>query len=251
MSLPSPTAAQRLAERLRPPGNAVMRQRWEHLLFLHWEWDPEEIQRTLPPGLTVDTFGGRAFIGLVPFFMNNIRPTALPPVPWISYFLEMNVRTYVSDRRGRPGVWFYSLDCNRPPAVWIARAFFHLPYEHAWMKSRVRGGEVAYESRRLGDGRPARFEYAAAGPPESAEPGSLEFFLAERYRLFAHRRRDGRILSGQVHHTPYPLSPANVKAWDARPLILDGFPDPGRAPDHAHYSRGVAVEVFAIEGKGA
>ena len=79
-----PTLDQRLAERSRPDARVFGYQRWEHLLFLHWAWDPAEIQRRLPAGLTIDTFDDRAWIGVVPFFMNRIRPAYLPPVPWIS-----------------------------------------------------------------------------------------------------------------------------------------------------------------------
>nr|WP_256199118.1 DUF2071 domain-containing protein [Verrucomicrobium spinosum] len=128
-----------------------MYQTWSHLLFLHWEWDAAAIQRTLPSGLHVDTFGGSAWVGLVPFFMRNIRPRYLPAVPWVSYFLELNVRTYVHDDEGRPGVWFYSLDCNQPLAVWTAQTFFHLPYQHARMTAEFgTGKEIHYRCHRVG-----------------------------------------------------------------------------------------------------
>jgi hypothetical protein len=241
----APTLAQRLAERDRPAARVFGYQRWEHLLFLHWAWSPEAIQQRLPPGLTVDTFDGRAWLGVVPFFMNRIRPAYLPAVPWLSSFLELNLRTYVFDARGRSGVWFFSLDCNRAPAVWIARWRFHLPYQHATMSARVDGDAVAYASRRRGDDHTGRFAYAPVGPPEPAAPGTLEFFLAERYRLFA-QRRDGVISSGQVHHVPYPLSAARVDAFDARVIALAGFDAPDRPPDHALHARRVDVAVFPL-----
>ena len=112
-----PTAAQRLAARERPQGFPVMRQRWSGLLFLHWPVEISLIQKRLPPGLHVDTFDGQAWLGVVPFFMQRVRPIGLPPVPWLSWFLELNVRTYVHDDAGNPGVWFFSLDCDQPVAV--------------------------------------------------------------------------------------------------------------------------------------
>ncbi len=114
-----------------------MFQQWRDLLFLHWEYSAAAIQATLPEGLFVDTFGGKAYLGVVPFFMRNIRPRFLPAVPGISDFMEMNLRTYLHDRAGVPGVWFYSLDANQWLAVKIARRFFHLPYEHARAKACV------------------------------------------------------------------------------------------------------------------
>jgi uncharacterized protein len=110
-----------------------MYQQWRDLLFLHWEYSTATIQATLPDGLYVDTFDGKAYLGVVPFFMRNIRPRYLPTVPGISNFMELNLRTYVHDREGVPGVWFYSLDANQHLAVKIARRFFHLPYVFAHM----------------------------------------------------------------------------------------------------------------------
>jgi uncharacterized protein YqjF (DUF2071 family) len=104
-----PTPAQRLADRARPDSPSVLHQRWERLLFLHWKWDPAAIQATLPPGLTVDTWQSTAWLGIVPLFMRDIRPRFVPAA-LASNFYELNLRTYVYDERGRPGVYFYSLD---------------------------------------------------------------------------------------------------------------------------------------------
>ena len=133
----------------RPQGRVVMWQRWTDLLFLHWALPPDVIQKTLPEGLAVDTFDDRAWVGIVPFFMEDIRPAGLPSVPWLSSFLELNVRTYVRDAAGRPGVWFYSLDCNRWMAVEVARRAFHLSYQHAVMEARTSAdGWISYQCRR-------------------------------------------------------------------------------------------------------
>ena len=114
MAIPgkSPAAGQgitmdRSIQRAAPPGvcpftvdRPVMRQRWERLTFLHWPAEPAAVQRLLPGGLRVDTFGGAAWVGLVPFFMRVSTPggTALP---WAGNFCETNVRTYVTAAAGR------------------------------------------------------------------------------------------------------------------------------------------------------
>ncbi len=247
-----PDASQRLAARMRPVANAVMYQQWRDLLFLHWEYPAAAIQATLPEGLFVDTFGGRAYLGVVPFFMRNIRPRFLPAVPGISDFMEMNLRTYVHDRAGVPGVWFYSLDANQWLAVKIARRFFHLPYEHAEMKShRTAEGRIHCESLRTGaraNGARCVFEYAPGEEVPQPAPGSLEFFLVERYRLYS-SAPDG-LRRGAVFHEPYPLSLADVTAWDENLLPLNGFTPTGRPPDHAIMSRGVDVTIFPLERLG-
>src|SRR5437660_634498 len=106
-----PTSAMRQQMRARPKDQwTIMYQSWRDLLFLHWQYDAAAIQRTLPPGLQVDTFAGKAYLGIIPFFMQNVHPILVPPLAWLSDFLELNVRTYVFDENGVPGIWFYSLD---------------------------------------------------------------------------------------------------------------------------------------------
>lgn len=235
-------ATQRLLDaRVRPTRRPVMRQRWDDLFFLHWEYSAEAIQSRLPAGLTVDTFEGKAYLGVVGFRMNALRPSFLPAVPWLSGFNELNVRTYVRDAAGEPGVWFFSLDCERAPAVVIARAFFGLPYEHATMAF---GPGLAQSCRRHGEQETAHYAWSAVSSPQVAAPGSLEFHLAERYAFFS--VRGGRLRRGQVHHAPYALCPATTTAWSDLPLRWDGFPLTGRAPDLAHCSPGVDVEAFSL-----
>ncbi len=226
-----------------------MRQRWADLLFLHWRLRPEEVQGTLPPGLRVDAFAGAAWVGVVPFFMEAVRPAGLPALPWLSSFLELNVRTYVRDAAGRPGVWFYSLDCARWPAVEIARRGFHLPYEHAAMAARREpGGEIQYRCQRLPRQRfgAAEYRYRGVGPVREARAGSLEHFLAERYRLFSWNPRRRRLYTGEVWHRPYPLQAAEVTQWSAQPLAWNGGFLPEGPPAAQHYSSGVEVGIFPL-----
>ena len=230
-----------LRARVRPTRRPVMRQRWDDLFFLHWEYAAEAIQSRLPAGLTVDTFEGKAYLGVVGFRMNAVRPLGLPALPWLSYFNELNVRTYVRDASGEPGVWFFSLDCDRAPAVVIARAGFGLPYEHAAMSF---GPALAQSCRRQGARETAHYAWSAVSAPQIAVPGSLEFHLAERYSFFS--VRGGRFVRGQVHHSPYELSQADTTAWSDLPLRWDGFDVGGHPPDLAHCCQGVAIEAFSL-----
>ena len=147
---PAPGNHARLALREEPSAPPIMYQTWSDLLFLHWEWDAAEIQRALPPGLFVDTFGGKAYIAVTPFFMKNVRASFLPEIPGTANFMELNVRTYVYDRNGDAGVWFYSLDCNQSLAALLARTFFSLPYHNAAMHSRERSDMIEYLCQRKG-----------------------------------------------------------------------------------------------------
>ncbi|GAB4162028.1 MAG: YqjF family protein [Candidatus Promineifilaceae bacterium] len=244
MSLP--TLADRRVWREEPrQRKPVMFQKWRDLLFLHWQVEPALIQATLPPGLFVDTFAGSAYLGLVPFFMCDIRPRLLPAVPGISNFLETNIRTYVYDKNGTPGVWFYSLDASQWLAVFVARTFFKLPYYHARMKAVRAAGMIQYETRRRNTrARASVFHYQPQDKLSQAEPGTLEFFLVERYILFAETRSG--LACGQVYHTPYPIQPVNVSQWDDALLEQAGFARPQRPPDHVLMSPGVNVKIYAL-----
>ncbi len=219
----TPTQVQRSDLRQRPSGLVVGRQRWGQLLFAHWKIDPAAVQATLPRGLFVDTFGGAAYLGIVPFAMERIRPAWLPPLPWLSWFLELNVRTYVHDASGRPGVWFYSLDCNQALAVAIARRFFYLPYRHARMAASFRDGTIHYECQRRDETAGAcRYAWTPGAKSAPVTPGSLEFFLVERYLLFA-ADPAGRLYSGRVHHAPYRVNSPSVSEFSVEPARLAGF----------------------------
>jgi uncharacterized protein YqjF (DUF2071 family) len=223
----------------------AMFQRWTKLLFLHWRWAADDIQKHIPRGLTVDCFDGSAWIGIVPFFMDGIRPRGFPPLPLVSSFLELNLRTYVRDESGRPGIWFFSLDANQPLAVWIARVFFALPYRHAVMRATRIGGWIDYASERVARPPALEYRYRPSGSFGEAGLGTLEFFLIERYRLFAFRR--GELLTGRVYHPPYQVSRAEVSHYDARLFELDGFAAPTRPPDHVCYAPRVDVSVYSVE----
>lgn len=236
-----PTLDDRLATRSRPASSPVMFQTWSNLLFLHWKIDPDSIQARLPAGLKVDLHEGHTYLGLVPFFMKKVRPRFLPAIPWLSNFMELNVRAYVHDEQGRPGVWFFSLDCDQPIAVELARKFFHLPYQHARME--VVG--PVYKCQRKGKPETARYDFTPYVSEEVAKPGSIEFFLLERYLLFS-QTRTGRLKSGQVHHPPYTFSRTPIQQSDTWPIHWDGF-EIGGNPVSALVSTGVDVEIFPLK----
>lgn len=246
---PPPTLQQRLAERSRPSGPVVLHQRWEQLLFLHWKWDVATVQDSLPPGLTVDSYDGAAWLGLVPLFMRNVRPRFVPAIPALSDFLELNLRTYVQDEFGRPGLYFYSLDCNQPIAVETARRLLFLRYEHAAMEASVdAGGWVDMTVQRKGANENSHYRYHPFGPAAvEASTETLEFFLVERYRLFTTDPAGEQLNSIRVCHPPYRVRQAQVFEWGDAPLRQAGFDPRGRAPDHICAAEPVEVETFAPE----
>jgi uncharacterized protein YqjF (DUF2071 family) len=192
--------------------------RWLDLLFAHWPMDPDHLRHLIPPVLELDTFAGRAWLGVVPFTMANVGPRGIPAFPGFDRFPELNVRTYVR-YQGQPGVWFLSLDARSWPTVRGARLVFHLPYVHAQMTSRHDGELVRYLSVRDDpDHPPARFEatYRPTGPIAFAAAGTFDDWATNRLRLFS-ADRGGRIWRGEIDHARWPLQPADGEI-DAAPL---------------------------------
>jgi uncharacterized protein YqjF (DUF2071 family) len=229
----------------------VMRSAWHHLLFLHWEMEPGILQEKLPAGLQIDTFEDRAFVGLVPFTMTAVRPHGLPHLPplrrWHEDFHEINVRTYVRHEKHGPGVWFFSLDAASAPAVVTARNWFKLPYFYARMSLLIRR-EMGNETMRYASRRqwpqplPAAcdIEYSPQGETSAAQPGTLEYFLIERYLLYSFWR--GQLFVGRVRHKPYPIQSAQLHSVRENLITAAGITRPN-APPLAHYSRGVKVDI--------
>ncbi len=209
-----------------------MRMTWRDLLFAHWSVSPDDLRPHVPAALELDTFEGSAWLGVVPFRMDNVRLRGLPALPGAGAFPELNVRTYVQ-AGGRSGVWFFSLDAASRLAVRGARAWFGLPYFDARMTVKTEGtvetGEavgVHYRSRRIHRrAPPAAFEvtYRPTGPGAPAISGSLDRWLTERYCLFARDRR-GTLRSGDIHHAQWQLQPAEAEIRSntmAEPLGLE------------------------------
>ena len=224
----------------------IMRQIWKDLLFLHWPIDPSLIQRRLPEGLYVDTYQGQAYMGLVPFYMQGLRPVYCPSVPFISNFPELNLRTYVYDRSGRPGVWFFSLDAASWLSVKIARCFFALNYRYARMQhGESTDGWIYLQAQRWGQAS-QKFVYQPRGVAQPAVVGSLDYFLVERYHLFVQNKR-GHLYFGTIHHQPYQLQDVGLGAYSVQLFDLNGFTLPEAGPSHACYSQQARVAVYAFQ----
>jgi uncharacterized protein len=220
----------------------VMRQRWERLTFLHWPFDPAVVQRLLPAGLQVDTFGDAAWVGLVPFFM-RVSSAGGRSVRWASNFCETNVRTYVRDSDGRAGIWFFSLDAARLGAVAVARATYRLPYHWSSMQLAERGEETTYTCRRLLPGLrdvTSRVQVSVGNRFSHDELNERDHFLTARWILFSSSGTWYR--SARARHQPWPLYRARVRAVDDHLIAAAGLPQPGGEP-LAHYSPGVNVRI--------
>ncbi|MBM9501216.1 DUF2071 domain-containing protein [Leptospira sp. 201903071] len=223
-----------------------MVQYWEELAFLHWEIPKEFLKEVLPKELEADTFEEKAYIGLVPFRMKGVRPLYLPSLPWLSYFPELNVRTYVKNCE-KPGVYFFSLDAGNPLVVEIARKFFHLPYLNAKMLIRREKDQKEFLSLRKDDrARPAEFyaKYKPISEIYRSKRGTLENWLTERYCLYSQDSK-GRIYRGEVHHIPWPLQKGECMIYKNEIFQSHGIPVVEGAPI-VHYSESIQVLLYPL-----
>lgn len=241
-------AATHRADRPYPAPNRgwAVFMRWHDLLFMHWPLPAERMRAFVPAGLKIEEFGGSAWLGIVPFRMTGIRHRFLPPIPGLSAFPELNVRTYVRGPDGRPGVWFFSLDASHRLAVRVARRVYGLAYMDAAMECRRDEGRVAYSCRRCGPhtslacGETCSKEgeliarYGACGPVFNPSPGTLEDFLTGRYCLYAWHR--GQVRRAEIDHGPWPLREAWAEIERNTMAAALGLEDVTRGAPLLHYA---------------
>ncbi len=237
---------------------------WRDALFAHWPVDAGVVDDRLPPGLTARTHDDSAWLGIVAFVMEDIRPRGVPR-PLGRSFGEVNLRTYVDGPDGGEGIYFFNLDAADRPSVRIARRFYQLPYYRAHMAIDREGaypGEtppyerrVEFVSHRAHPGVPdAHFDasYAPAGERFVPESGTLEQFLVENYRFYladgdAKNGTDADLdlLYGDVEHLPWGVYEADLDLRSTDLFEVNGFERPETEP-LAHYSPGVAVDADRV-----
>jgi len=232
----------------KPPNKKkIMTQRWSKLFFMHWQYPAADIQKLLPEGLFVDTYEGKAYVGIVSFVMSHIRPFGLPPIPRLSSSLELNLRTYVYDGNKNPGVWFFSLDASSPLLVWLARKLFHLPYFNADQKINFENDEIIFSSKRQKSNNANKLIFKPGQMRHFGKPGSLDFFLTSRYLLFSYHASKGKLYRGRIYHKPYELKPAKIAQYDTHLFSMDYLKPPVEKPCHVIYCDSVDVEIFELQ----
>ena len=221
----------------------VLTMTWRDLLFAHWPVPPETLQPLIPPGLTLDTFDGHAWLGVVPFQMTRVRPLGIPLPGDAFTFAEVNLRTYARAADGTPGVWFLSLDGAHRAGAAVARIVFGTPYHDANATIRHEGDRIVFAGARRGSRTTATFRgsYRPNGPVHFAEPGSLESFLTNRLTLYSMLR--GTLTRGDIGHGPWPLQPAEAEIDECTLAEASGLALPPMPPI-LHFAANLDVEAY-------
>ena len=229
----------------------IMKQEWQNLLFLHWSIPVKTIRHLIPEELEIDTYDNSAWIGIIPFQMRNLRPSFLFPIPSISNFTEINLRTYVKDKYNRKGVWFFSLDTHNSFGNWVAQTFFHLNYRSA--KTEFLNTQTQLNT--------CKFSFPKTQYPEqifswqhsehtfmpSKSPESLEFFLTERYRLFSYNNKRNSLLTGTLSHDSYKLNRPKLLKYTTDLFASNGIDFSNVYPESILACKGTNVKVYPIE----
>ena len=235
-----------------PSGPWIMVQTWHDLLFAHWPLPSAALRPLVPSELALDAFDGCCWVGVAPFHMSGIRLRGLPALPWTSHFPELNVRTYVTCR-GKPGVYFFSLDAGNLWAVWAARTFYRLPYCHAQMRVEFVNHWIAYTCHRRfspqdppgGNENSADFRgrYRPITPVQFRQSSSLEHWLTERYCLYT--AKSGSIYRAEIHHPQWPLQDAEAEIQTNTVALASGISLP-QVPPRLHFAKKLEVLIWPL-----
>jgi uncharacterized protein YqjF (DUF2071 family) len=187
----------------------ILKQSWNDLLFVHWPVSRDTLRETVPAYLELDTYENESWLTITPFRLTDLAPRGLPPLPWVSAFSEINVRTYVV-YKGIPGIYFFSLDADSTIAVSGASTVFHLPYFVARIDVENQASHLSFRSRRVA--APAEFhvEYRPIGPAYQPELRTLDHWLTERYCVYT-GDSSARAYRVEIHHPPWRLQAAEAR----------------------------------------
>lgn len=221
-----------------------MKQTWSELLLANYPIKLEVLRRLVPDALPLDSFNGMGWIGVVPFQMSGVRLRGLPPVPGTDRFPELNVRTYVT-LNGKPGVYFFNLDAANHLAVWAAKTFYHLPYQHAAMKLQQNGAIIDFESKRSCDANAQlACSYKPISEPFYAAKGSFDEWMAERYCFYTVNKK-GVPLRCDILHQPWLLQHAEAEFRLNTILTKQGIQVANNKPT-LHFSKKIEVRAWPL-----
>lgn len=187
----------------------LMTQTWTDVVFVHWPVEASSIRSSVPDGIEIDIYGGQAWISVVFFSLKEAGLIITPRFSIKEKVHEMNVRTYVK-RNGKQGVYFFSLDTNSLLNTVGPRLAYFLPYFWADLKKERNNESLTIKAARKSSHRKYKCSLSTCGQTYTAEKGSLDEWLTERYCLF--NRIGGRYLRTDIHHKKWRLMQAEGRA---------------------------------------
>lgn len=202
---------QEIKHRPYPMPNApwIMTQVWRDLLFMHYPVAPHLLREIVPQELELDTYKNEAWLSIIPLKITDMRVRGVPPIPLLSSYIELNVRTYVI-YQGVPGIYFFSLDASDLISVIGAKAGTGLPYKLAKMEFSEHDDIFRFKSHRItGTQEKLDVSFKRGNVLYEPLPGSLDFWLLERYCMYSFW--GNHILRGDIHHDQWKVAHAEAE----------------------------------------
>jgi len=188
--------------------NAFLTGRWQTLVMLNYEADPEVLKRLAPPGTEPEIWQGKAYASLVGFEFLQARLHRCY-IPFHQNFEELNLRFYVRRRTAegwRRGVVFAKQFAPRPAVALVARGCYNQNFHAVPMRREIKPAtvnhppEVAYYLRN--NGRWAVLRATGVGAAALPVRGTLDEFIVEHYWAYC-GQRNGRTMEYKVEHPPW------------------------------------------------
>jgi uncharacterized protein YqjF (DUF2071 family) len=222
-------------------GEPLLYANWDNTVFIHYEVDPNLLQRCVP--FALDLFEGRAFVSIVAFTLRGMRPRLggkiseliFKPIATHDFF---NVRAYVCDR-GERAIFFMTEWLSNRLSVALGPSTFGLPYRYGRIDYQNRGDDDEVRGQVVA--REGRFSYRAplSGTLRPCEAGTLDEFLLERYTAFTAAGRRKQFF--RVWHEPWTQTAIQIDVDQDLLLSATGNWWPGAQLFSANYSPGVNV----------
>ncbi|MGE7092940.1 YqjF family protein [Lysinibacillus sp. NPDC048646] len=219
----------------------LVTQKWQDVVFLHWPIPPHDLQQHIPKELNLDVFEKKAWLGIVIFQVKGHRLRFMPPIPRMSSFLQINVRTYVTYRE-KKGIYFFSSDVSRAVIAQIASIGHFFPYRHAEITLGRMGNIRSFlhnyrNTRNMEESFQVTFEPMAA----EIESHAFERWLVERYHSWIKRKKN--LFRIDISHMPWRLQRVNafVETNTMAPFIKSAIQD---NQPIAYYAKSRTARIF-------
>jgi uncharacterized protein len=226
--------------------------KWQNLVMLNFEVDPEILKPYLPAATKLDLWQGKTLVSMVGFMFNDTRVLG---VKWPGHinFEEVNLRFYVRHFDGaewKRGTVFVSELVPKHMIPLIANTLYkehyrRLPMRHSVTKVDADHTNYLYEWRL--NGRWNKLGATVNNNFVPIEAGSAEEFILEHYWGY-NRLTDANSLEYQVEHVPWRIGEVTDSVFEADVEKLYGkafVPYLTVKPYSAFFAEGSEINVRA------
>lgn len=179
-----------------------LKAKWENLVMVNYEINPNILKPYLPKGVELDFFDDKTYVSLVGFMFQEISILGIP-IPFIGSFEEINLRFYVKRTEGdsvKRGVVFIKEVVSSKIIAYIANKLFKEQYVSIptinsfnidMQKNILYGWKINLEWHTI--------SVTTELNKQNIEQGSFEQFIFERYYGYA-KNKARNTFEYRIHH---------------------------------------------------